>query len=132
MRHGFDRSTGMPLSGWEHCFQSIVVILTTVIGQTVMLRQFGSAALDMQDRRATPMNIMRIYADVAAALREWEPGYRLRTIQIVRYGSDGVFAFLLTGVFYPRGHLGDYSVSEEREAVVASNDNGFIVIGAVA
>lgn len=132
MRHGLDRATGRPLSGWEHCLQSIVVILTTVIGQCVMLRDFGSAALDMQDRRATPLNIMRIYADVAAALRRWEPGYRLRTIQIVRYGPDGVFAFMLTGVFYPRGHLGDYSISEEREAIIAANDNGFRVLTGAA
>lgn len=132
MRVGLDRRTGQTLTGWSHCLQSLVFILTSAIGSHVLARDLGSAALDLQDRNATPMRIMQIYASVAAAIRAHEPGYRLRSVQLVRYGADGVFAFLLSGVFYPRGHLGDYSISEGREAVLAANDNGFRILGAAA
>lgn len=132
MRTGTDARTGELLTGWAHCRQSLGHVLTTVIGSIVMARDYGSAALALQDRNATPMRIMQIYAGIAAAIRAHEPGYRLRTVQLVRYGADGAFAFLLSGIFYPRGHLGDYSVSEEREAVLAANDNGFRILGATA
>lgn len=132
MRAGIDAKTGEPLSGWAHCVQSIGDILTTVIGWRVMLRQYGNAALDLQDRNPTPFRIMLVYAGVAQALRDWEPGFRLQTIQLVRYGADGVFAFVLTGIFYENGHLGDYSQPQERSTVIAANDNGFVVLGAAA
>ena len=66
----------------------------------------------------------------AAALKRWEPGFRLKTIRLTRGGADGVFVFEITGIFYPRGHLGDYSVLEERSAVIASNDNGLVRVAA--
>jgi phage baseplate assembly protein W len=129
MRVGVDGRTGQVLTGWAHCAQCLGNILSTLIGQTGMLRQYGSPALDLQDRNGTPLNIMRIYVGVAAAIRSWEPGFRLRTVQIVRAGPDGVFALLLSGIFYPNGHLGDYSISEERDGLFAANDIGFRVLG---
>ena len=130
MRTGIDLLTGAVLTGWDHCVQSICIIFFTRIGTHVMLRQFGSEIPQLQDRTATPRRIMQVYAAAAAALREWEPGFRLQTIQLVRYGADGVFGFELTGIFYPRGHLGDYSVAEKRSTVIAANDNGFTVVRA--
>ncbi len=130
MRAGLDRKTGKLLTGWDHCVQSIEVILTTLIGSRVMRRAFGSAALELQDRNATPRRIMQIYTAVAAALKRWEPGFRLKTIRLVRGGADGVFVFEITGIFYPRGHLGDYSVLEERSAIIAANDNGLVRVAA--
>ncbi|PZU93126.1 MAG: baseplate assembly protein [Chelatococcus sp.] len=130
MRAGIDRASGRLLTGWDHCVQSIAVILTTRVGTRVMRRAFGSAALELQDRSATPMRIMQIYAAVAAAIRTWEPGFRLKTIQLTRGGADGVFAFEITGIFYPRGHLGDYETFEERSAVLGSNENGFVQVAA--
>lgn len=132
MRHGFDAMTGKPLSGWAHCVQSIWVILTTRIGSRVMRRAFGSLVPELQDRNPTPRRIMQVYAVVAQALRDHEPGFRLRTIKLTRAGADGVYAFEMTGIFYPRGHLGDYSTSEARSVVLAANDNGFRVIEVAA
>lgn len=124
MRTGTDARTGLLLTGWAHCVQSIGIILTTRIGWRVMQRDFGSTLDELQDRNSTPKRIMEAYAAVAEALRQWEPGFRLRTIQLMRAGPDGVFAFELHGVFYPRGHLGDYSASEERSALIGATDAG--------
>lgn len=130
MRSGIDRQTGKLLIGWDHCVQSIAVILTTRVSSRVMRRAFGSAALELQDRNATPKRIMQIYAAVAAAIKRWEPGFRLQTIKLTRGGADGIFAFEISGIFFPRGHLGDYSVSEARSAVLSANDNGLIEVAA--
>jgi phage baseplate assembly protein W len=128
MRVGLNRRTGEVLTGWDHCVQSIAFIIMTRIASLIMLRGFGSTVQDAQDRNATPRRIMTIYTAVAAALRAWEPGFRLRTIQLTRAGADGVFVFQITGIFYPNGHVGDYSVSEERETSLAANGNGIVTV----
>lgn len=125
MRAGMDARTGRLLTGWDHCVQSIATILTTRIGTRVMRRAFGSAALDLQDRNATPRRIMEIYAGIAAALKRWEPGFRLQSIRLTQAGADGVFAFEIGGLFFPAGHLGDYSTREARSAVLGATDNGY-------
>lgn len=118
MRTGIDRVTGRVLTGWDHCVQSIGVILTTRLATRVMRRQFGSALKDLQDRNASPATIAAVYAAVAGALLRWEPGFRLRTMLLDQAGPDGVFAFILEGDFYPLGHLGDYRTRETRAAVL--------------
>jgi phage baseplate assembly protein W len=128
MRSGIDRATGKLLTGWDHCVQSIAVILTTRVGSRVMRRAFGSAALELQDRNATSKRIMQIYAACASAIKRWEPGFRLRTIKLTRGGADGVFAFEIAGIFYPRGHLGDYSASETVSAALAANQSGLVEV----
>lgn len=130
MRVGLNRRTGEVLTGWDHCVQSIAFIIRTRVGSIVMLREFGSLVPELQDRNATPRRVMQVYAAVAAALKAWEPGFRLRRIQLTRYGSDGAFAFLIEGIFYPNGHEGDYSVSEQKEATLAVNDNGIVAVAA--
>jgi phage baseplate assembly protein W len=108
-RYGFDRRTGRPLSGWEHCAQSIEVIVTTVLASRGMLRDFGSAVRDLQDRNPDPMTLMALFVAVAEALLRWEPGYRLASLRPERLGVEGVGVLVLDGTFYERGHLGDYS-----------------------
>lgn len=132
MRVGLDRRTGGLLTGWDHCVQSIAFIIMTRMGPggLVMLRRFGSLVPELQDQNATPRTIMQIYAAIAAALKAWEPGFRLTKIQLTKYGADGVFAFVLEGRFYPNGHLGDYSTFEPKTAVLATNDNGVRVVAA--
>jgi uncharacterized protein len=123
-----DHRTGRIVTGWDHCVQSLALILTTRIGQRVMRRGFGSAALDLQDRTASPRLIMEIYVAVSDAIRQWEPGFRLRNIQLTRAGADGVFRFDMSGVFYPNGHLGDYSTREERSTGLSLSESGAGVV----
>lgn len=121
-RTGINRETGRLLQGWDHCVQSIAVVLTTRVGSRVMRRAFGSDLKALQDRNPDPATMMMVYSAIVAALRRWEPGFRLTQIGVDSIGADGVAVFTLSGTYFPRGHLGDYSVEEPREAVIA-NDN---------
>ena len=111
---GLNAKTGGPLAGWAHVSQSIGRILMTRIGSRVMFRDFGADVPKMIDANATPKVIMGFFVAIAEALDKWEPRFRLTHVALTRAGPDGKFTFQLTGVHFPRGHLGDYSVSEDR------------------
>lgn len=116
MRTGIDDITGKLLTGWDHCAQSLRLILTTRVGALVMRRDFGGGLAELQDRNPSPRELMRAFVTCATAIRLWEPGFRLTKIELLRAGPDGVYRLELTGTFYPRGHLGDYSVTETRSS----------------
>lgn len=121
-RAGIDRETGRLLTGWDHCAQSIIVVLTTRVGARLMRRAFGSRIGELQDRNPDGRTMMTVNVVIAAALRQWEPGFRLSRITPLRLGADGVAVLELSGTYYPRGHLGDYGASEQRSVAIA-NDN---------
>lgn len=114
MRTGLDRRTGEVLTGWAEAAQSIGVIVTTALGSLVLARDFGCNAPALLDRPLSPPAIMDHFVAIAEALRREEPGYRLRKIGVERAGADGVVVFALAGDFYPLGHLGDWTVVEQR------------------
>jgi uncharacterized protein len=120
MRAGIDRETGRLLTGWDHCAQSIGVVLTTRIGSRVMRRAFGASVKDLQDRNPDPRTMLAVFSAIATALRQWEPGFRLTKIVPEQVGADGVAVLAIAGTYYPNGHLGDISRGEPREARFSS------------
>lgn len=117
MRLGVDATTGKMLTGWDHCVQSIGKVLTTRFNTRVMRRHLGSVVPEMQDQNADPMTLFRLYAAIANALNDTdsgEPGFNLRTIEMVEAQRSGRFVFLMEGDYFPLGHLGDFSVREQR------------------
>lgn len=121
---GISRSQGKPLSDWDHVAQSIAVILTTPIGSRVMRRDFGSELFDLIDAKMTTRSILAIYGAAAVAIARWEPRFRLERAAVGDAAPDGRVSLLLAGTYFPRGHKGDFTVSEGRTARV--------VIGAMA
>lgn len=111
--NGIDRRTGGIASGWAHVEQSLDVILTTPIGSRVMRRDFGSEIPDLVDRKMTSRLILALYAAAAVAIRRWEPRFRLTRAAVTEAGATGRLGLVLSGTYYPRGHLGDYSVAED-------------------
>lgn len=128
MRSGMDRTTGRLIEGWDHCVQSITIILTTRIGTLVLMRAFGSVTRDLQDRNPDPLTMMVAFVGIARALRLYEPGFRLRRIVPLQAGPDGVYSFDLVGDYFPRGHLGDYSLRESRTTGIGIS-GGLIIAG---
>lgn len=118
MRTGVNARTGEVLTGWDHCVQSIDRCLRTRFASRVMRRHLGSDVPDLQDANADPVTIFSLYRSIADALNDpdgGEPGFSLRTIEMVEFGRAGRFAFLLVGQWFPRGHLGDFSIRETRQ-----------------
>ncbi|MFA5632661.1 MAG: GPW/gp25 family protein [Porticoccaceae bacterium] len=74
--------TGHALGGLEHLKQSIRDILTTPIGSRVMRRQYGSHLFSLVDAPTNRMTISSIYAATAAALRKWEPRFKLQRVAL--------------------------------------------------
>lgn len=118
MRYGVDERTGKWLTGWAHCVQSIGVILRTRIGTRPWARSFGAAVKDLQDQNGVNPVLLEFARDTAAALDAFEPGFKLTGFELLDAGRDGFFAFELSGDFYPRGHLGDYSIKDNRSLAV--------------
>lgn len=109
---GLNAEAGSPLSDWPHVEQSIRKILTTAIGSRVMRRTFGSDLPDLVDRKMTAANILKVYSAAALAILRWEPRFRMSAGRIVNADATGRLGIEIYGTYYPRGHLGDYSVAE--------------------
>lgn len=122
MRTGIDARTGQVLTGWDHCVQSIGRCLTTRFGTRVLRRHIGSLVPQLQDQNADARTILEVYRSIAEALNDpdgGEPGFNLQAIEMVEFGRSGRFVFLLSGIFYPFGHLGDFSIREDRSTAMA-------------
>ena len=108
---GFGRDQGGTVTDWLHCIQSIKDILTTPIGTRVMRRQYGCALHEFIDAPMNDETILRIIAAAADALDRWEPRFRLQRL-IVDDATPGKMTVPVEGIYFPRGHLGDYSYGE--------------------
>lgn len=115
---GINAETGALLADWEHVRQSIATILTTPLGSRVMRREFGSRLFDLIDAKMVQRNILAVYEATAVAIDRWEPRFRLTEIWVDRATPQGVFGLVLRGVFFPRGHLGDYSIAQDGDVRV--------------
>jgi len=117
---GMNRHTGRRLEGWDHVRQSLNDILTTAVGERVERRRYGADAGGLLDRPMTPATLLDVFVTIAQAIaprqingREYgEPRFDLATIRPHEAGPDGRLTLELVGLYYPRGHLGDFTVFE--------------------
>lgn len=115
---GFNRETGALLSGFDHVRQSIGVILSTPIGSRVMRREFGSELFDLIDRPMTDKVILAIYSAAVTAIARWEPRYSVTGIRVTGAQADGTLSIEFAGIYYPRGHLGDFTPAGEQRVII--------------
>lgn len=99
---GMDASTGRPLAGLDHLYQSVRDILTTPIGSRVLRRAYGSRLPRLLDRPINQETVVEITMATAEALRRWEPRYRITRVQLGG-GSAGLATMDLQGVYRPEG-----------------------------
>lgn len=111
-RAGINRHTGRPLVGFDHVVQSIAVIFATVLGQRVMVRDFGGAGPVIIGRSLTRDNIVTFFSMVTISLEKWEPCFKITLIQCLNLSPEtvrqGKLTFRIEGEYRPRGHLGDF------------------------
>ncbi|MCX2696393.1 GPW/gp25 family protein [Ochrobactrum chromiisoli] len=109
---GFSNVDGSLLTGFDHVRQSIEVILNTPIGSRVMRRDFGSELMALIDRPSNDQIILSIYSACATAIAKWEPRFALTGISIGDLTVQGAVSLQISGIYYPNGHKGDFSVTE--------------------
>ena len=113
-----NRQTGKPISGWDAVAQSIWDLLTTPKASRVMRRALGSDIRRLVDGPISPTTLVDFYAAAASAIDENEPRYKVTQFGTVSADANGHLTMELQGIYYPRGLLGDFSVSEPANAVV--------------
>jgi uncharacterized protein len=113
---GINRRTGAALEGWPHVLQSLIDVWTTPKGTRVMLRDYGCDLVGLIDRPAGRDTVLEVIM-AAMDAETWEPRFAIRECEIAAAGADGAFSFLFSGIYFPRGHLGDFSVYEPRDTV---------------
>lgn len=119
---GIDSASGKLISGWPEVEQSIGTILSTAIGERVFRRDFGAEEAGYQDKPTNEPTLVGTYAAIAAALEPrvvrgrqmGEPRFDLVRIVPTAGGASGRIELEMIGLYYPRGHLGDFSVVEAR------------------
>lgn len=115
---GVNAATGKQLSDWSHVQQSIRKILTTRLNTRVMRRDFGSELPELIDAKMSGRNVLAIYSAAASAISTWEPRFRVKAARLTALTPQGGVALDLFGLYFPRGHRGDYSVVEDASARV--------------
>src|SRR4051812_19116410 len=112
-RIGISRLDGSVLTDWAHCIQSIWDIITTRIGTRVMRLEYGGEVPALLDRPGNALVLASWYGAITTALIKWEPGFQISSFSLEGAGPDGHYTLLISGLFYPRGHLGDYSIVQD-------------------
>jgi hypothetical protein len=110
---GIDAETGQVMVDWSQTEQSVRKILTTWLTSRVMRREFGSLLLDHVDQKMTNRAVLSLYVAAATAIRRWEPRFRMKGGNVLKAEVSGVIELVISGIYYPRGHRGDYSVAED-------------------
>lgn len=128
-RNGMDRYTGALLQGWPHVWQSITVIFMTPFSARVLRRWVGSFVPLLLGQNLVPRVVTRFWWAIMTALDLWEPDYKITRVMfmgnalsqqspnmattsveaMIRAGQT-IFAY--QGVYYPRGHLGDFTPAQ--------------------
>lgn len=116
MSAGIDQTAWQSLSGFAHVRQSVDVILRTRIGARVMRREFGSELMDLIDRPFSDRVILALYTAVVLAIARWEPRFAVTGCQVTEADETGRIRLDLSGLYYPKGHLGDFTVSSDQSA----------------
>jgi phage baseplate assembly protein W len=94
------------------------VLITTALGSRVERRDVGSNLPRLVDAPISAANLIDFYAATAGVVDKWEPRFR-----IVRMRSEqpahGQLLLSAEGIYFPRGHLGDFTVQEPKTVSVS-------------
>ncbi|MGJ5029064.1 GPW/gp25 family protein [Bradyrhizobium sp. HKCCYLS2038] len=131
---GLDRQTGRLLNGWPHVVQSIMVIFTTGFGERMLRRWFGSAVPQLLGNSLTEATVVSFFAAIVTSLevRERdtglprEPRFRITKITPRKVDRTGELRIEISGVYMPRGHLGDFTPEDIRNITLTQSSTGLV------
>ena len=127
--NGVNRFTGRMLTGFRHVEQSLSVIFATPYHERVLRRWVGSFVPMLLGETYVARVVTRFYWAIATSIDLFEPRYRIKTVYYmgsalsewspkglnsVSLIREGEAIFRNEGVYYPRGHLGDFTPYERR------------------
>lgn len=115
---GLNRITGQLLDGWAHVEQSLTVLITTALGSRVERRDVGSNLPRLVDAPISALTLVDFYAATAGVIDKWEPRFRL-TRASMSQPESGHLSVAAEGIYFPRGHLGDFSIQEPKTVSVS-------------
>jgi hypothetical protein len=127
--NGVNRYTGQLLSGFRHVEQSLETIFATPFHERVLRRWVGSFVPMLLGETYVARIVTRFYWAIATSIDLFEPRYRIKvvfymgnalsewapkTLDAVALIRLGEAIFRNEGVYYPRGHLGDFTPYERK------------------
>lgn len=110
---GLNRITGQLLEGWAHVEQSLKVLITTSLGSRVERRDIGSRLPRLVDAPISAHTLVDFYAATAGVVDKWEPRFRLTRVSMSE-PENGHLTVDAEGIYFPRGHLGDFTIQEPK------------------
>jgi hypothetical protein len=131
---GINRQTGKPLDGWPHVVQSIMVIFTTGFGERMLRRWFGSSVSQLLGNSLNEATVVSFFTAIVTSLevRERdtglprEPRFKLTKITPKQLDRSGTLRIEITGIYMPRGHLGDFTPEDIRNITITQGTNGLV------
>lgn len=120
-----DANTGLLLTGVGEVYQSLACIFETPKGSRIMRRLFGADRAAFQDKGIAQQRLVDFYAEIAAATKA-EPRVRVTTIRLSEDSDvgNGHAVFDYSCIYYPKGHLGDYSEAQTVDGTFLWSDPG--------
>lgn len=115
---GLNRETGKLLDGWSHVEQSLTVLITTTLGSRVERRDIGSRLPRLVDAPISAHTLVDFYAATAGVIDKWEPRFRLTRVSMGQ-PETGHLMIDAEGIYFPRGHLGDFSIQEPKTVSIS-------------
>jgi phage baseplate assembly protein W len=120
-----DRRTGAVIDDWRSVLQSLEILVSTRLGERVMREYVGSLNPGLLGRNFTTAPVLRFFYAMLLMIELWEPRFDVTRIAYESKGGEreGKGAFLISGQFMPKAHLGDYSRPGQRviRGLIASN-----------
>ncbi len=119
-----DWNTGGIVSGFDEALQSLQIAITTRKGTRVERRDYGSDVPSLVDAPISPLTLIDYYQAIAEAVR-LEPRFRLSSVSLSDESnlSAGNPIFDIEVIYYPRGHLGDYSEAVTKRGRIVLSDS---------
>lgn len=117
-----DRRTGKMIDGFAHLVQSIGDILTTPLFTRFYRRNYGSEGVSLIDKPMIESTLLEFTLTLGAAIDKWEPRYRLNRVWFEEADQGGRALINMDGIYYPRGHLGDFETGVQRGVELPLDD----------